>query len=311
MLSEPFSYDYAPYHHRPKIVWPNGARIAFWVAPNIEFYEYAPPESPARSVWYRPEPDIINYSMRDYGNRVGFHRMADVMARHGVRGSVSLNVAVCDHFPEIIERCCELDWELFSHGIYNTRYLYHMSEDQQREVIRDSRETIKRCSGQELDGWLSPAISNGETTQDVLAEEGIKYTLDLFHDDQPMPVKVRSGKRLVSVPYMMEVNDVPVLSFKHISPSAYLDIAKAHFDQLYEEGAESGTVMCVPLHPYLIGQPHRIAVLDEILGYITGHDGVWLATGREIAAWFEQNHYDAFVEWMKPFNHASTEGPAS
>lgn len=310
MLSEPYNYDYAPYQDRPKIRWPNGARIAFWVAPNIEFYEFAPPKNPAREVWYRPEPDIINYSMRDYGNRVGFHRMADVMERYGVRGSVSLNVAICDHFPEIIEKCCELDWELFSHGVYNTRYLYYLDEDQQREVIRDCRDTIKRASGQDLDGWLSPAISNGETTQDVLAEEGIKYTLDLFHDDQPMPVKVRSGKRFVSVPYMMEANDVPVLSFKNNSPSAYLDIIKAQFDQLYAEGEESGTVMCLNLHPYLIGQPHRVAVLDEALRYVTGHDDVWLATGREIAAWFEQHHYDQFEDWMRKLGGADKSAKA-
>lgn len=302
MTSEPFNYDYAPYLNRPKITWPDGKRLAFWVAPNIEFYEYAPPPSDARSVWYRPEPDILNYSMRDYGNRVGFDRMADVMARYGVRGSVSLNVAVCDHFPQIIERCCELDWELFSHGIYNTRYLYDMTEDQQREIIRDSRETIKRVSGQSLDGWLSPAISNELTTQDLLAEEGLLYTLDLFHDDQPMPVNTRSGKRFVSVPYMMDVNDVPVLNFRNIAPQDYLQLIKDHFDQLYEEGAESGTVMCLPLHPYLIGQPHRLWLLEEALKYITSHDGVWLATGREIAKWYLDNHYDetqAFIANVK------------
>ncbi len=299
--ADPQSYDFAPYRNRPRIVWPGGARLAFWVAPNIEYYELAPPPSPTRTVWYRPEPDVINYSMRDYGNRVGFHRMADVMARHGVRGSVSLNVAVCDHFPEIIERCCELGWELFSHGIYNTRYLYDMTEEQERAIIRDARATIRRASGQELDGWLSPAISNGLVTQDLLAEEGIRYTLDLFHDDQPMPVRTRRPSRLVSVPYMMECNDVPVLNFRNIAPRSYLDIIRNHFDQLYEEGAESGTVMCLPLHPYLIGQPHRLAILDAALAYVTSHDGVWLATGREIAAHFERDYLDAFAEWMRPF----------
>ena len=297
-LSDPNSYDYAPYQDRPRIEWPGGARVAFWVAPNIEYYELSPPPSPTRAVWYRPEPDIINYSMRDYGNRVGFHRMADVMAKHGVRGSVSLNVAVCDHYPEIIERCCELEWELFSHGIYNTRYLYNMTEDQQREVIRDARETILRASGQSLDGWLSPAISNGETTQDLLAEEGIRYTLDLFHDDQPMPVKTRSPNRLVSVPYMMECNDVPVLNFKNISPRNYLQIIKDHFDQLYEEGAESGTVMCLPLHPYVIAQPHRVEAFAEILDYIANKRGVWLATGREIADWYIAHHEADMRQWL-------------
>ncbi len=194
--------------------------------------------------------------------------MADTMAKYGVRGSVSLNVAVCDHYPEVIERCCELGWELFSHGTYNTRYFYDMSEDMQRELIRDSRETILRASGQRLDGWLTPAISNDETTQHVLAEEGILYTLDMTHDDQPTPVNTRAG-RLVSIPYSLEVNDVPLFVSRNTPAERYVAICKAQFDQLYEEGAESGTVMCMPLHPYLIGQPHRIAALDAVLAHIT------------------------------------------
>lgn len=294
---DPGYYAYTPYMNCPRLTWPEGKRLAFWVAPNIEFYELLPPPSKARGVWYRPEPDVLNYAMREYGNRVGFDRMADVMAKHGVRGSVSLNVAVCDHFPEIIARCAELDWELFSHGTYNTRYIYDMTEDQQRRLIRDSAETIKRATGQRLDGWLSPAISNELETQDILAEEGLIYTLDLFHDDQPMPVKTRSGKKFVSVPYMMDVNDVPVLNFQSISPQDYLQLIKDHFDQLYAEGEESGTVMCLPLHPYLIGQPHRLWVLDQALDYICGHDGVWLATGREIARWFLDHHYDEMSDW--------------
>lgn len=101
--------------------------------------------------------------------------MADVMAKHGVRGSVSRNIAVGGHYPEIIERCCALGWELFSHGTYNTRYFYDLSEEQQRAVIADSRETIRKYSGQSLDGWLTAAITNDETTQHVLAEEGIMW----------------------------------------------------------------------------------------------------------------------------------------
>lgn len=297
MLSEPGHYDYAPYRRRPRIVWPNGARVAFWCAPNIEHYELDPPPNPRRDPWPRPAPDVLNYAQRDYGNRVGFWRMAEVMAKHGVRGSVSLNVAVCDHFPEIVERCCELGWELFSHGTYNTRYFYGMSEPQQRAVIRENRETILRASGQSLDGWLTPALSNDETTQHLLAEEGIKYTLDMLHDDQPMPLKVRNGS-LISVPYSLEVNDVPLLQQRATPPDRYAAICKAQFDQLHAEGADSGTVMCMPLHPYLIGQPHRIAALDEVLAYVAAQDGVWLATGREIAAWFTEHHLGEFQAWI-------------
>lgn len=298
MLKTPGHYDFMPWRRRPRITWPGGARVAFWVAPNIEHYEYDPPPNARRMPWPRPVPDVLGYSWRDYGNRAGFWRMADVMARHGVRGSVSLNVAVCDHYPEVIERCCELGWELFSHGTYNTRYFYGMSEEQQREVIRENRATILRASGQSLDGWLTPAISNDETTQHILAEEGILYTLDLLHDDQPTPIRTRGGQRLVSIPYSLEVNDVPLLVMRNTPPARYAEICKAQFDQLYEEGAESGTVMCLPLHPFLIGQPHRIAALDEVLRHVTSHDKVWLATGREIARHYIDHHLAAHEAWI-------------
>ncbi|HEX9523593.1 MAG TPA: hypothetical protein VF949_11510, partial [Reyranella sp.] len=163
--------------------------------------------------------------------------------------------------------------------------------------IADSRETILKYSGQSLDGWLTPAITNDETTQHVLAEEGIKYTLDMVHDDQPMPVKVRNG-RLISVPYSLEVNDVPLFQNRNTPVKRYTAIVKAQFDQLHAEGAESGTVMCLPLHPFLTGQPQRIAALDEALAHIVAHDGVWLGTGREIAAWYTEHYYDVFSQWL-------------
>ena len=294
MLREPELYDYSPMADRPKITWPNGARVAFWVAPNIEYYELDPPINPGRKAWPKPHPDVAGYSHRDYGNRAGFWRMMETMAKYGVRGSVSLNVALCQHHPEIIKVCNDLDWEFFSHGVYNTRYTYTMSEAQERAMMEDVIRTVKDATGQNVDGWLSPALSNTTNTMELLAEYGIKYTCDLFHDDQPQPVNTKSG-RLISVPYSLEMNDTVVLYMLGKSSRHYTDILKANFDQLYEEGAESGQVMCIPLHPFLIGQPHRIGNFAEALEYITGHDKVWVTTGREIAAHYYEHHYDNVV----------------
>ena len=298
MNRDPGLYDYSPLIDRPKITWPGGARVAFWVAPNIEFYELEPAASPTRRAWARPLPDVAAYSHRDHGNRVGHWRMMEVMERYGVRGSVSLNVAVCEHHPEIIEACAERGWEFFSHGIYNTRYTYGMSADQEREMMHDAIDTVRKHTGQTLAGWLSPALSNTNDTMDLLAELGLQYTCDLFHDDQPQPVKVKTG-RLISVPYSLEMNDFPVLYVAGQPARRYAEVLKAQFDQLYEEGAESGQVMCIPLHPYLIGQPHRIGPFAEALDYITGHDKVWLATGREIAEHYYAHHYDTVVEALQ------------
>ncbi|MCH8074879.1 MAG: polysaccharide deacetylase family protein [SAR324 cluster bacterium] len=298
MKNDPGLYDYWPYVDRPKITWPNGARVAFWVAPNIEFYEMAPPINPTWTPPGRPVPDVMYYSQRDFGNRVGVWRMMEAMDRCGVRGSISLNIALCDHHPEIIEECAKRDWEFFSHGIYNTRFTYGMSEAQEREFIEDAFASVEKYTGQRLAGWLSPALTNTERTLELLAEYGIKYTCDLFQDDQPQPLKVNSG-RLISMPYSLEMNDIIVYNFDLSSPRHYAKVIRAQFEQLYEEGAESGTVMCIPLHPFLVGQAHRIAAFEEALAYITGHEKVWVTTGREIADWYYEHHYDTVLDALK------------
>lgn len=288
-------YDYLPYRNRPRLSWPGDARVAVWVAPNIEFYEFNPPGNPRRTPWPRPNPDVPGYSHRDYGNRAGWQRMMRAMDEVGFRGSVSLNVAMCEHHPEIIKACADRGWEFFSHGIYNTRYVYGMTKEQERAIVVDSRETIRKWTGQNMDGWLSPALSNNPWSMDVLAEEGVLYTCDLFHDDQPTPINVSDG-RLISVPYSLEMNDTIVYNVNRFTPRHYGEIIKRQFDQLYTEGEQSGTVMCIPLHPYLVGQPHRIGAFVEALDYIAGHDGVWLATGREIAQYYFANYYDVVAQ---------------
>jgi len=297
MREDPRLFDYRPYENRPKISWPNGARVAFWVVPNIEFYELQPPANPIRASWPRPVPDIAGYAARDYGNRVGHDRMMRVMDEFGVRGSVSLSTAVCEHHPELIEACAARDWEFFSHGIYNTRYTYGMSEAQEREMIEDAVATIRRHTGQQCKGYLTPALTHSEHTMDLFAEAGGIYTCDLFHDDQPTPVHVRSGKKFVSIPYSMELNDFFAFLVNGRSPRSFGQMARDGFDRLFAEAEsdDSGVVLCLSLHAYLIGQPHRLRVLEEVLEYVTDHRDVWLATGAEIAEHYIEHSYDRAV----------------
>jgi peptidoglycan/xylan/chitin deacetylase (PgdA/CDA1 family) len=292
MKQDPGLYDYWPYHDRPKIRWPGGARLAFWVAPNIEFYELDPPANPHRKAWPQPYPALPGYSIRDYGNRVGHVRQMELLDKYGVRGSISLSSALCDHHPEIIAMCAERNWEFFSHGIYNTRYTYGLSEEQEREMILDSVATIEKHTGSKPAGYLAPALSHSEHTIDLFAEAGGTYTCDLFHDDQPTPVKVRNGKRFVSIPYSLEMNDTIAYVVNKIEPRRYGQILKDNFDRLYLEGADSGTVMCIPTHNYQVSCPHRMRAFEEALEYITGHPDVWVTTGREIADYFIDNYYD-------------------
>lgn len=292
MHAEPNLYDFWPYEGRPRVRWPDGKKLAFWIAPNIEFYELNPPPNPKRKPWPRPNPDIVGYSQRDYGNRVGHWRLMELMDRYGLRGSISLSIGLIDHHPEIIDACRERKWEFFSHGIYNTRYSYEMDEAQERAVIEDSIKSIMDATGQRVRGYLAPALTHTERTLDLIAEYDFWYTCDLFQDDQPQPIKTKSGK-LVSMPYSLEVNDVITYGALRMSPDRYADVLKRHFDQLLEEGEASGTVMCIPLHAYLVAQPHRIRPFEEALKHIAGHaDDVWFTTAAEIAAHYRSQYWD-------------------
>jgi peptidoglycan/xylan/chitin deacetylase (PgdA/CDA1 family) len=201
---------------------------------------------------------------------------------------VSLNLAVYEHFPEIMEACERRKWEVLCHGFYNTEYLWGLPEDEERAFIRECVATHRRLTGRDLQGWFSPAGTLTVNTPDLVAEAGIKYYCDWRFDEQPFPIQVKSG-RLLALPYQLEVNDGVNFRFA-VEAQAYERSALEMFDRLYQDGAENGRVMHLPLHPFLIGQPHRIRSLDRILSHVLSHDGVWLATGSQIADWYFE-HY--------------------
>ncbi len=290
--------DYLPIVDRPVIKWPNGERVAFWVSPNVEHYEYLPEYDGIRDPWPRmPYPDAREYAYCDYGNRVGFWRMLEPLDRYNIRCTVSLNMAVLEHYPEVANAMISRNWDFMSHGIYNTRYLNSYSEEQERAFYHDNISTLKKYTGKKLKGMLGPAISGSYRTPDLMAEAGLIYHTDWMHDDQPVPINVRKGK-LISVPYSVETNDGIILR-KHADNEYFVKVCKAQFDQLYKEGEKSGRVMCLAIHPFLVGQPHRIEALDKILEYIMGHDGVWQTTADEIADYYMLNYYDEFKDHAK------------
>ena len=280
MISDPGLYDASPL--APPLRWPGGKTCAVWVAPNLEYYELDPPAHPRRKSWTKPHPDVVGYSHRDHANRIGHWRMAEAMSRHGFPGSVSLSVALCDHIPEVAADGVARGWEFFSHGIYNTRYAYDMDEAQERALIEDSIATVQRATGQRIRGWLAPALTHTVRTMDLIAEYGLDYTCDLYHDDRPGRVKTAGGD-LISMPYSLEVNDHYGFFIYNMSPRDYADALIRQYDRLAREGEASGTVMCIPLHSYLIGQPHRIGPFERVLEHIVADGRAWITTAGAIA----------------------------
>ena len=278
-------FAYSAIVDRPPLRWPNGARVAVWVIPNIEHFLFDRPSTRIADGALALNPDVLNYSWRDYGVRVGIWRMMEVMERYGVPGTVALNSDVCRHYFRIIEAANTLGWEWMGHGTSNSILINRQSEAEERALIGEVVKVITEATGARPRGWLSPALSETVDTLDLLAEAGIEYVGNWVNDEQPYRMRVRSGT-MVSMPYSAELNDIPALLGLHQSPETFGRMICDQFDVLYEDGATTGRVMSICLHPFLIGVPHRSKYFDAALKHITSRQEVWLAKGGEILDWF-------------------------
>jgi peptidoglycan/xylan/chitin deacetylase (PgdA/CDA1 family) len=276
-------FPYSPIIDRPRLTWPNGAQVALWVIPKIEFFSLQEKVPLGSGGTGAPVPDIPAWSARDYGNRVGVFRLMEVLDRYGVRATVALNSDVCAQHPVIIAEGRKRKWEWMGHNESNTRRLNELPPGEEPRVIRAALATIERATGTRPVGWLGSGLQETWDTVDLLAAEGCEYVCDWTNDDQPYLMTLAGGCHLVSVPYSHEINDKPVFERQHRTAVEFQEMICRQFDVLYREGAQSGRVMAIALHPYLTGVPHRIDAFDAALEYICRHERVWLATGSEIA----------------------------
>jgi peptidoglycan/xylan/chitin deacetylase (PgdA/CDA1 family) len=277
--------EFSPLFQREPLKLPNNARVAVWAIINVEEWDIHEPM--ARTVLPTPQgvtviPDVPNYAWFDYGLRAGFWRLKRVLDRHQIAATVSLNASVCLSYPQLVQESLDSGWEMMGHGFIQ-RVIN--KEPDERAVIRRTIDTIREFTGSPPRGWMGPGLAETFDTPDILAEEGIEYVCDWCNDDQPYYMKVKQGS-LVSVPYTVELNDIPIYLVQHHRSPELFERARDQFDALYQEGAESARIMAVSTHPYITGVPHRIKYYDMIFDYIKQFDDVVFMTGSEILDWY-------------------------
>lgn len=288
-MTEHGRFAFSPIVDRKPFKLPDGAHVAVWVIPNIEHFLFDRPSTSITQATIGLVPDVLNYSWRDFGVRVGIWRMMEVMEKYGVKGTVALNSDVCVHYPRIIEACNQLGWEWMGHGETNSVLFNKQSEAEERTLINRIVSTIHKHTGHRPRGWLSPALSESFNTLDLLAEAGIEYVANWVNDEQPYPMKVKNNT-LISIPYSIEINDIPAFVDRHWNAEQFYTAIVDQFDVLYQDGARNARVMAIALHPFLIGHAYRSKYFDMALKHIKSHDKVWLAMGGEIIDWYKKSY---------------------
>ena len=277
-------YGYSAITRRPDYSWPEGKRLAVYLGFNIEHFEFGAGLGAALGP-RTPEPDVLNYSWRDYGNRVGAWRCLELFDALKLPAAALVNTALYDYCPELIEACVKRGDELVGHGHTNSERQGELGEDGERSLLASCKELIRTKSKQDISGWLSPWISESALTPDLLAETGYRYTLNWCHDDQPVEFRTRSGKALWSIPYPQELNDIPMIVARRMDAGDFADLIVDNFEEMLRQCEAQPLVMGIALHPYVVGQPYRLRHLRRALEHLAARpQKVWFTTPGAICA---------------------------
>jgi peptidoglycan/xylan/chitin deacetylase (PgdA/CDA1 family) len=293
----PSSYDYVALPDRRPLRFPNGARLALIITINLEYWEKSRqgqkeplftggpmtiPHGLPGDVW-----DTANWTWREYGQRVGVWRLIDLFDKFDIKPSCTVNGLLMVERRRIVDAVNERGWELVPHNWAQNDLLTYYADDPkaEREVIKRTLDKYLEVVGRPAKAWLSSAIRGTAHTPAFLKEFGLIAYCDYLNDEQPYLINTIHGP-IVCVPYSNDINDFNIFARGGMPASSGVETLKVCFEQLYSEGAVSGRIMNIGLHPHVIGQPHRIGALREFIDYAAARKDVWFPTREELAAWY-------------------------
>jgi allantoinase len=280
-------FDYQGINDRRKYRWPNGAGLAVYLGFNIEHFAFGEGLGAAIGP-ASPQPDVLNYSWREYGNRVGAWRCLELFNSLGMPTAAIINTALYEHCPELVAAFVARGDELVGHGHSNAERQGGFNETDERELLEHCRSRIQVMSGRTPDGWLSPWISESRLTPDLLAVTGYSYTLNWCHDDQPTLMRTRNGMPLWAVPYPQELNDIPMIIARQMDGKDFAQMIIDQLDEMLDQTRAPDApplVMGIALHPYIVGQPYRLRHLRRALQHLAAardRGQVWMTTPGQI-----------------------------
>lgn len=279
--------DYSAIVDRPPLKLPDGARIVFWSIVNYEVWDISRPM--ARQVLPAPTgvpllPDVVHWAWHEYGMRVGCWRFFELYERLGIRPTLAANARICEDYPRVAQEAKKLGWEFMGHA-YDQMPI-HKNEDQ-AAMINRSMDVIETFAGKRPVGWLGPGLTQTLETPELLKQAGVQYIGDWVYDDEPTWIRTAKGP-LVTLPYTIELNDIPMMIIQHHESDYLLKRTIDQFDRLYAESEKRAKIISLAIHPYISGQPHRIKYLEQIYDYVSRFEGVLHWNGEQILDWYKK-----------------------
>lgn len=275
-------HDHYPWQmltQRQPVQWAEG-KLALWVNVSLQFFplnQRGKPFPPPGGMTM-PYPDLRHFSLRDYGNRVGIYRILRALDRYGVRPTFAVNGELAQRTPHLMHMLRERGDEIIAHG-WNMDCPHYGGQplDEEKNLMGKTLDALRKESGQAVTGWLSPGKVHSENTPALLAENGVEYFCDWVNDDMPYRFHTGSGD-LWAMPLSTELEDQFILRNNLHSETSYAEqIEDACRFLLAEARQQGGRILALNVHPWMLGQPHRIKYFERVLEFITAQHDVFSA----------------------------------
>ncbi len=215
-------------------------------------------------------------SMGEFGPNVAAPRILNLLAGLGIKATFYVPGWVAERHEALVRRIADEGHEVAHHG-----YLHEppasLSLDEEIAVLDRGKAILEGITAQPVLGYRSPAWELSEHSLRLLAERGFVYDSSLMGDDVPYFVDA-GGTRIVELPVHWSLDDAPYWAFNpalenrsfQANPNDVYAIWAGAFDELHARG-RSFSLTC---HPWVIGRAGRLAMLERLLRYIQGHEGV-------------------------------------
>ena len=274
----------------PEVRWPGGARLAVSFVLNVEEgAEFAVSAGDERNETVHEAvqtvlgaPDLCMESHFEYGSRVGYWRITDLIEAHGVALTLNACGRALEVTPWIGADAARRGFEMCCHG---WRWEPHagMEEAAERALIARAVDTIRRVYGKPPVGWHTKSSASVNTRRLLVEHGGFLYDSDAYNDDAPYYLDVGGRPHLV-LPYAFDTNDMRFFD-RHafVRGEDFADYAIDAFDWLWGEGAHGPRMLSIGLHTRIIGRAARIGGLATLIRHMQSRGGVWFARREDIA----------------------------
>lgn len=263
--------------------WKDGARVAVALS-----FDSDHESSTLR--WGESSPGKL--SQGEYGARAAIPRIRRLLHRYDIKASFFVPAVVAMLHPEEQRALAEEGHEIGIHGWIH-ELNSKLSYDDERDLQMRAADTLERIAGTRPVGIRTPSWDFSPHTLKISREMGLLYDSSLMADDEPYEL-LEDGEAtgMVELPVEWIRDDAVYFNMDRFSglrpytpPSAVLEIFRSEFDGAYQESG----LFLLTMHPHISGHRSRMAIIEELIRYMRGHEGVWIATHAEIARYCLDN----------------------